>query len=164
MQHFKTRFVVYRGETVPAEYVKEIQTAQHITGEWIEGKYYARIPFGKDPCGPMIGGESWGPPKSTTTCSPRLRTVASSRCRTSPCRSGVGIRTASTAASVRSRSRRRVDAGHNPTTACHDCAVLPGELHVQGCDWEVCPRFGTQLISCECDVEAWEDDLEDQGG
>lgn len=34
---------------------------------------------------------------------------------------------------------------------CHDCLVRPGELHVPGCDWELCPKCLGQAISCGCD-------------
>lgn len=37
---------------------------------------------------------------------------------------------------------------------CHDCAVLPGQLHVPGCDMEECPACGGQRISCGCRHEA----------
>lgn len=33
---------------------------------------------------------------------------------------------------------------------CHDCAVLDGQYHVEGCDMEACPRCFGQLISCGC--------------
>jgi len=33
---------------------------------------------------------------------------------------------------------------------CHDCHVAPGELHVPGCDVEVCPDCGGQWIACGC--------------
>jgi hypothetical protein len=33
---------------------------------------------------------------------------------------------------------------------CHDCAVIAGEIHVLGCDWEVCPRCFGQLLGCGC--------------
>lgn len=39
---------------------------------------------------------------------------------------------------------------HLPTNPCGDCAALPGELHVPGCDVEQCPACDGQLISCGC--------------
>jgi hypothetical protein len=33
---------------------------------------------------------------------------------------------------------------------CHDCSVIQGELHLDGCDVEVCPRCGGQYLGCEC--------------
>ena len=33
---------------------------------------------------------------------------------------------------------------------CHDCAVIEGQYHVPGCDWERCPKSGGQVISCYC--------------
>jgi hypothetical protein len=37
---------------------------------------------------------------------------------------------------------------------CHDCAVVPGEFHVPGCDVERCPACHGQAIACDCDEEA----------
>jgi hypothetical protein len=36
---------------------------------------------------------------------------------------------------------------------CHDCAAAPGQLHVPGCDMEVCPSCKGQLFTCDCDTE-----------
>lgn len=33
---------------------------------------------------------------------------------------------------------------------CHDCGVEEGQLHQHGCDMEICPFCGNQLISCHC--------------
>lgn len=34
--------------------------------------------------------------------------------------------------------------------ACHDCAVVKGQLHVPGCDVEACPKCGNSAIVCGC--------------
>jgi TIR domain len=41
-----------------------------------------------------------------------------------------------------------------PVNPCHDCAALPGQYHVPGCDMERCPACGGQSISCGCRHEA----------
>ena len=33
---------------------------------------------------------------------------------------------------------------------CHDCGAYDGEFHAFGCDMEVCPFCGKQLITCDC--------------
>lgn len=44
---------------------------------------------------------------------------------------------------------------------CEDCAVLPGQLHVLGCDLEECPRCAAQLLTCACfDADIDDDDDE----
>lgn len=52
-----------------------------------------------------------------------------------------------------------------PKGPCHDCAVLPGQFHVPGCDMEECPACGNQALSCGCvhqamtneELSAWEE-------
>ena len=39
---------------------------------------------------------------------------------------------------------------------CHDCGVIKGEFHLDGCDWEHCPRCKGQYLCCGCRTE--EDD------
>lgn len=39
---------------------------------------------------------------------------------------------------------------------CHDCAVIKGEFHVEGCDGEQCPGCGEQRGGCDCEPD--EDD------
>lgn len=37
---------------------------------------------------------------------------------------------------------------------CGDCGAREGEIHMQYCDQEACPKCGGQLISCGCS-KAW---------
>lgn len=44
----------------------------------------------------------------------------------------------------------------DPTYAdspCHDCLVVKGQYHVEGCDMERCPKCGGQFFCCSC---GWE--------
>lgn len=34
---------------------------------------------------------------------------------------------------------------------CGDCGAKKGEIHLDGCDWEICPICGHQLIACDCE-------------
>lgn len=36
---------------------------------------------------------------------------------------------------------------------CHDCGVIEGELHLDGRDWERCPRCKGQNLGCPCRTE-----------
>ncbi len=33
---------------------------------------------------------------------------------------------------------------------CPDCAATSGQLHLSGCDWEICPRCFDQQLGCGC--------------
>jgi hypothetical protein len=48
---------------------------------------------------------------------------------------------------------------------CHDCGVLPGEIHEPGCDVATCPICGGQAISCRCIKEdAYFTEMQELGG
>lgn len=38
----------------------------------------------------------------------------------------------------------------NEDAVCDDCGAAYGEFHHEGCDCEICPICGGQLISCDC--------------
>ncbi len=40
---------------------------------------------------------------------------------------------------------------------CGDCAVIKGQLHVEGCDIEECPCCRGQYLSCDC-IREWQSD------
>jgi hypothetical protein len=42
------------------------------------------------------------------------------------------------------------------TRPCHDCDVIVGEIHLENCDMQVCPRCIGQYFCCDCTVS--EDD------
>jgi hypothetical protein len=42
---------------------------------------------------------------------------------------------------------------------CHDCFIVRGELHLDGCDMEACPRCGGQYLACECRIDDDHDGL-----
>ena len=44
----------------------------------------------------------------------------------------------------------RVPLGADYGTHCPDCLVEVGQLHVPGCDLEVCPRCAQQVMTCRC--------------
>jgi hypothetical protein len=46
--------------------------------------------------------------------------------------------------------RRGVDWPSYSEYPCHDCGIVDGQLHVDGCDMETCPRCFGQLITCGC--------------
>jgi hypothetical protein len=43
--------------------------------------------------------------------------------------------------------------GMRKMVRCHDCGVEEGQLHKPGCDMEICPLCGGQLIGCDCKYE-----------
>ena len=43
-------------------------------------------------------------------------------------------------------------------STCPDCAVAFSQLHVPGCDKEICPACGRQCISCDCNYEGEQDE------
>ena len=59
---------------------------------------------------------------------------------------------------IRGREYPRIRFGHErppmpDKLTCHDCAVVPGEFHVPGCDVERCPRCRGQACACDCEEE-----------
>ncbi len=48
---------------------------------------------------------------------------------------------------------RRTDNYGELDGECGDCGVKLGEIHHYGCDVEVCPKCGRQLISCPCKLK-----------
>ena len=42
----------------------------------------------------------------------------------------------------------------NADIPCHDCAVLKGQYHTDGCDVEQCPKCQEQALGCGCFIEA----------
>jgi len=42
---------------------------------------------------------------------------------------------------------------NEPSGRCHDCGIKHGGVHHFGCDVELCPKCGCQLISCDCVTE-----------
>jgi hypothetical protein len=53
-------------------------------------------------------------------------------------------------ASSKEVAEYKADAGTRP---CHDCGVIKGELHLEGCDVECCPRCNRQYLGCPCHFE-----------
>lgn len=42
---------------------------------------------------------------------------------------------------------------------CHDCGCREGEIHMFGCDMEICPKCKGQLLGCGCFDGCYEEDL-----
>jgi len=42
------------------------------------------------------------------------------------------------------------EGGDPPLASCPDCGAAEGQLHVPGCDVEVCPACGGRVVSCDC--------------
>jgi predicted amidophosphoribosyltransferase len=41
----------------------------------------------------------------------------------------------------------------NADTLCTDCGAKYGQLHRRGCDCEICPVCGGQLLTCGCNIK-----------
>ena len=68
------------------------------------------------------------------------------------CKSKVAIELSDTSMFPAKGKRDKYDPipHHDPTgRRCPDCAVAEGEYHKSGCDREICPVCGLQLLSCE---------------
>ncbi len=46
-----------------------------------------------------------------------------------------------------------VRVGRSGKPRCGDCGVVEGQYHMLGCDMEMCPFCGNQLITCYCSYE-----------
>jgi hypothetical protein len=44
---------------------------------------------------------------------------------------------------------------------CGDCAVVKGQFHVPNCDVEECPNCRGQVLSCDCEYEGDDEEVDD---
>jgi hypothetical protein len=51
------------------------------------------------------------------------------------------------------RIRHSTSPSQSASEPCQECAVLPGQLHVMGCDFEQCPNCGGEFLYCPCKNE-----------
>jgi hypothetical protein len=53
----------------------------------------------------------------------------------------------------------------NPEVAdsgpCRHCGTIKGKLHDPSCDYEQCPKYGRQLMTCDCEFigHEWREEL-----
>jgi len=48
------------------------------------------------------------------------------------------------------KQKRKARCRKQMNVTCGDCGVNEGDLHQPGCDMELCPFCGDQLLSCQC--------------
>lgn len=68
---------------------------------------------------------------------------------------------------IEGETYKRIPYSHPTDQRCHDCNVVLGAYHHPGCDMDLCPICGGQIISCGCqggpdwDVTPFEEEKEE---